>query len=140
MTAQNTQVTNTSQRKPEGSPQKADETHFKTVLPAVDIFEDEDKITILADMPGVKKDGLSLQLEGDVLSVEGIVSIELPEKLVPLYNEFGGERFARSFTLSHELDASRIDAKLNEGVLTVFIPKAEALRARKIDVKFGQQH
>ena len=133
MTLQTTQDTNIAH----ASERRLEEPQLKTVLPAVDIFEDEHGITILADMPGVQKEGLSLQLEGDVLSIEGKISLDLPQKLVPLYSEFGGERYARSFTLSRELDSARIDAKLNEGVLTVLIPKAEELRPRKIDVKFG---
>lgn len=109
----------------------------RTALPTVDIYEDEEGITLLADLPGVSKEGLNVQLEGDVLSIEGSIGLNLPESLTPLYNEMGADRFARSFTLSRELDAGRIAAEINDGLLRLTIPKAEALRPRKVEVRIN---
>lgn len=109
----------------------------RTLLPAVDIQEDESGILLLADMPGVPRDALKVDLEGDVLSIEGEIRLDAPERYTPLYDELGGRRYARSFTLSKELDASGINARMEHGVLRLHIPKASALQPRKIEVSFG---
>lgn len=109
----------------------------RPVLPPVDILEDETGITLVADMPGVRREDLVLQVEGDVLSIEGEARLDLPADLVPLYDELPGHRYARSFTLSRELDPSGIKADVDRGVLRLHIPKAEASKPRKIEVSLG---
>jgi HSP20 family protein len=108
----------------------------RALLPAVDIQEDETGIHLIADMPGVPKDALSLEIEGDVLNIAGEIRLEVPPGLTPLYNELSGRRYARSFTLSKELDGTGIKARMEQGVLRLHIPKAEALKPRKVEVSF----
>ena len=106
----------------------------RAVLPAVDVFEDESGITVLADMPGVPKEALEIKVEGDALSIEGAVQPSTPECLEALYAELRIGRFRRTFTLSRELDTTRIDAGLKDGVLTQRIPKMEHAQPRRIQV------
>jgi HSP20 family protein len=106
----------------------------RAVLPAVDVFEDESGITLLADMPGVPKERLELKLEGDALLIEGTVQAQTPEGLEALYAEVRAPCYRRSFTLSRELDTSKIDANLKDGVLTLRIPKQALAQPRRIVV------
>jgi len=107
----------------------------RAVLPAVDVFEDASGITLLADMPGVSKDRLELRVEGDSLSIEGSMQPQTPEGLEAVYAEVRVPRFRRSFTLSRELDTSKIDANLKDGVLTLRIPKQAHAQPRRIEVR-----
>lgn len=104
------------------------------VLPAVDIVEDEAGITLTADIPGVSKDQLTVRMEGQSLLIEGAVVLDLPEGMEAVYAEARSPRYRRSFTLSRDLDAGKIDAALVNGVLTVRIPKAEHAQPRRITV------
>ena len=106
----------------------------RAVLPAVDVFEDESGITVLADMPGVSKNELDLKVEGDTLSIEGGVHTLAPEGLEALYAEVRVPRYRRTFTLSRELDTARIEANLQDGVLTLRMPKQAHAQARRIPV------
>ncbi len=109
----------------------------RSVLPRVDVFEDERGITLLADLPGVPRDMLELKVEGDTLHVEGTVQPATPEGLEAVYAEVRVPRFRRSFTLSRELDAQRVEANLKDGVLTLRIPKQEHAQPRRIAVQAG---
>ena len=109
----------------------------RTMIPRVDVFEDDAGITLLADLPGVPRDQLELKVEGDTLLVEGTVQPPTPEGLEAVYAEVRVPRFRRSFTLSRELDTQRIDANLKDGVLTLRIPKAEHAQPRRISVQAG---
>lgn len=107
------------------------------VAPAVDVYEDDRGITLLADMPGVPKDGLELKVEADTLLIEGQVQPATPEGLEAIYAEVRVPRYRRSFALSHELDSGRIDANLKDGVLTVRIPKQAHAQPRRIEIQLG---
>ena len=109
----------------------------RAVLPAVDVFEDTVGITLLADMPGVTREQLELKVEGDALLIEGGVKALLPEGLEAIYAELRVPRYRRSFTLSRELDTTRIEAKLKDGVLTLHIPKQAHAQPRRIAVTAG---
>ncbi len=109
----------------------------RAVLPAVDVFEDASGITLLADLPGVPKDDLELKVEGDTLLIEGRVQATTPEGLEAVYAEVRVPRYRRSFTLSRELDTTRIDANLKDGVLTLRIPKQAHAQPRRIAVTAG---
>ncbi len=106
----------------------------RPVFPAVDVFEDAGGITVLADMPGVRKEGLDVKLDGDNLSIEGRVELDLPSEMRALWAEVSVPRFQRTFTLSRELDASRIEANLRDGVLTLRVPKQAHAQPRRIEV------
>ena len=105
--------------------------------PAVDVFETDDGITLLADMPGVSKDRLNLRVEGANLLVEGTIGITPQEQMQALYADVRAAIYRRSFLLSNELEADKIEANLKDGVLTVHIPKRAELRPRRIDVRPG---
>ncbi len=108
---------------------------IQPLSPRVDIVEDIDGITLVADMPGVPRDALHVQVEGDTLTLRGDIAIVLPEGMDPYYAELRSSAWERSFTLSRELDTSGIAAKLKDGVLDLRIPKAEHAKPRKVDVQ-----
>jgi HSP20 family molecular chaperone IbpA len=110
------------------------ESYQRPVLPAVDIFEDAGGITLLADMPGVSKDRLEVKLDGDNLSIEGRVELDAPLEMRALWAEVNVPRFRRTFTLSRELDAGRIEANLKDGVLALRVPKQAQAQPRRIEV------
>jgi len=107
------------------------------VVPRVDVLEDESGITLLADLPGVPKESLELKVEGDTLLVEGVVATPMSQQLQSVYAEVRVPRYRRTFTLSRELDAGRIEANLKDGVLNLRIPKQEHARPRRIEVRAG---
>jgi HSP20 family molecular chaperone IbpA len=107
----------------------------RVLRPPVDIFEDAEGITLIADMPGVSKDRLNLQVDRDSLIVEGEAQIDMPEEMEALYADVHSTRYRRSFALSSELETGGIDAGLKDGVLRVRIPKRPEVRPRKIDVR-----
>jgi len=103
--------------------------------PAADIFESEDAITLLADMPGVAASDLSIDLRDSVLTLTGRARVPTESKESPLLREYAAGTFYRQFTLSDTIDQSRIDAKIVDGVLRLELPKAERAKPRKISVK-----
>lgn len=109
----------------------------RAVMPAVDVFEDASGISLLADMPGVPREQLELKVEGDALTIEGAVQAHTPDGLEAIYAELRVPRYRRSFTLSRELDSSRIEATLKDGVLMLRIPKQAHAQPRRIPVAAG---
>jgi HSP20 family molecular chaperone IbpA len=107
------------------------------LLPAVDIVEDEGGITVWADMPGVSRDRLGVRVDGDSLVIEGAAEVQMPDKLEILHGEIRNPYFRRTFTLSRELDTTKIDATLKAGVLQLRIPKAEEAKPRRVEIKVG---
>jgi len=105
------------------------------LAPAVDISENDVGIELVADLPGVRKEGLAVKVDGNNLTIEGSAQIDVPQNLEPLHGEIRSRHFRRSFTLSRELDPSKIEAKLTNGVLRMHIPKSEAARPRRIEVR-----
>ncbi|TAL88880.1 MAG: Hsp20/alpha crystallin family protein [Candidimonas sp.] len=106
----------------------------ETLVPPVDVIEDSTGITLRADLPGVPKDGLKLQVEAGTLTIEGDVSIPMLERMEATYVEVGLPRFRRVFTLSKELDTGKVSAEFKHGVLSLRIPKAEHAQPRRIDI------
>ena len=105
------------------------------LLPATDVIEDAGGITLYADLPGVPKDRLSLQVEADTLTIAGEVVLDLPEGMEPSHSEVSLPRYRRVFTLSRELDSGKISAEFNQGVLKLRIPKAEHAQPRRIQIQ-----
>jgi HSP20 family protein len=103
--------------------------------PAVDIFETEEGVTLRADMPGVSKDRLNLRVDGGNLLVEGRIGISPQDQMQALYADVRASVYRRTFMLSNEFEADKIDANLKDGVLTVRIPKRAELRPRRIEVR-----
>jgi len=103
--------------------------------PAIDIFETEKEITLLADMPGVNAGNLNIDLKENVLSLTGDVEDPQGPNEVDLLREYRTGRFYREFSLSQVVDQSKIDAELKDGVLHLRLPKVEKATPRKIVVK-----
>lgn len=107
------------------------------LIPPVDVAEDDAGITVTADMPGVTKEALAIDVNGDTLTIDAPFSLGEPAEMQPLYVEVRAPRYRRSFTLSRELDATRIEASLKDGVLSLRVPKLEQARPRRIEVRAG---
>lgn len=105
------------------------------LLPPVDVIEDASGITLLADLPGVSKEKLNLQLEAGSLTIEGEVGLEMPQGMESGHAEVRLPRYRRVFTLSKELDSEKASAEFKHGVLRLRIPKAEHVQPRKIEIK-----
>jgi HSP20 family molecular chaperone IbpA len=102
--------------------------------PPVDVIEDAQGITLLADMPGVSKDNLNLRLDAQSLTIEGAMSLDLPQQLDSRYAEIRHQHYERTFALSRELDGEKATAELAHGVLKIRIPKTAHATPRKIPV------
>ena len=122
-------------KRQEATPSQREETRTlgRVWTPAVDIFESDDKITLVADMPGVAKEGLDISLEKGVLTLTGEVSLGSHGK--SLLREFSAANYYRQFRISEHIDADKTSAELKNGVLTLQIPKAESAKPRKIAIK-----
>lgn len=105
------------------------------MVPPVDVIEDPSGITLLADLPGVTKEKLSVQLEPDSLTIEGDVSLETPGGMESSHAEVRLPRYRRVFSLSRELDTENTSAEFRNGVLKLRIPKAAHVQPRKIEVR-----
>ena len=105
--------------------------------PATDIFETDEAITVLADMPGVRADALQIDLRDNVLTLTGRVLRQEGNYEAELLREFQASTFYRQFTLSERIDQSKIDAKLTDGVLRLELPKIERAKPRQIQVRTG---
>ena len=110
-------------------------TQEAVIRPLVDIYEDDSGITLLADMPGVSKDRLDIQIDKATLSIEGEAEISMPEGMEALYADIRSTHYQRSFSLSSELDGEGASANLKDGVLTLQIPKRAQYQPRKIEVR-----
>ena len=105
------------------------------LTPPVDVIEDAGGITLFADLPGVSRDRLHLQVEAETLTIEAEADLAMPEGLTSSHTEVGLARFRRVFTLSRELDTEKVSAELSQGVLKLRIPKAEHAQPRRIEVQ-----
>ena len=105
--------------------------------PNVDIFEDDQALTIVADMPGVPSENVSIDLRNDVLSLSGVPLVSVTEKEEHVLQEYATGKYFRQFTLSEVIDQEHIDAKLNNGVLRVTLPKVGPAKPRKIEITKG---
>ena len=116
-------------------PMTANEPGTQYILPRVDVIEDSNGITLMADLPGVKRDKLELKVEGTSLTLEGGIEIDAPSGLDAVFAEVRAARYRRGFTLSSELDSAAIDARLKDGVLRLRIPKLAEAQPRRIEVR-----
>jgi len=107
----------------------------RTYLPTADIFETQDALQVILEMPGVEKTNVDVTVQDGVLKVEGRLDFSNYKNLQPLYTEYNVGHYARSFRLSNQIDVNRIGAELTDGVLTLTLPKVEEARPRTIQVK-----
>jgi HSP20 family protein len=113
----------------------ANERPEATLMPPVDVMEDATGITLYADLPGVGRDQLNLHVEGDTLTIEGELKLNLPAGMEASHAEVDLARYRRVFTLSKELDSAKVSAELAHGVLRLRIPKAEHAQPKRIEVR-----
>ena len=106
-----------------------------TFTPAVDIFETDREITLVADIPGVKADNLDIDVRDYVLTLVGEVEAPEGRDEVDVLREYDTGKYQREFKLSEMIDQSKIEAELKEGVLRLTLPKVEAVSPRKVKVK-----
>ena len=103
-------------------------------VPTTDIFETEDALTVVMEVPGVGRDAIDITTENDVLKIEAKIDPAKYDGMEPLYTEYNVGHFARSFTLSNKIDQQQISAKLEDGILTLTLKKAKEAMPRKISI------
>ncbi|MGU7781149.1 Hsp20/alpha crystallin family protein [Burkholderia sp. PU8-34] len=106
-----------------------------TLVPAVDIYEDSQVVTLWADLPGVTKDKLDVKVHDSSLSIEAEAVVPTPANLRLQHAEVREPHFARTFTLSPDFDTSKIEASLQDGVLKLTIPRRDEARPRRVEIK-----
>lgn len=104
-------------------------------MPPTDIYEAENALTVILEMPGVEKSNVSIQVEDGTLNVEGRLDLAKYRDLQPLYTEYNIGHYSRSFRLSTKIDQSKIAAEMKDGVLSLKLPKVEEAKPRTIQVK-----
>lgn len=105
------------------------------LMPPVDVIEDASGIILYADLPGVPKDKLNLHVDGETLTIEGEVCLDVPQGMDATHVEVSLPRYRRVFTLSKELDAGKVRAEFSQGVLKLHIPRVEHAQPRKIEIR-----
>ena len=105
------------------------------ITPLTDIYEEEDGLHVLCDLPGVQKDGLRIKVEDSILTIEGLAQID--DDKTYLLREFEPANYFRQFELSESVDQEKINAEIKNGVLAIFLPRAEALKPKVIEVKIN---
>ena len=105
--------------------------------PRADIYETKDELVVVMDVPGVDENSMDIVLDKSVLTINAFPAYERPEKLSLAYAEYGEGDYQRSFALSEEIDRKRIQANVKDGVLYLKLPKADAVKPQKINVKAG---
>jgi len=107
----------------------------KAYVPRVDIYETDEEIFAVVDMPGVDENSVEVTLEKNILTINGLVEPEQSEKYSLAYAEYEMGDYERSFKLSNEIDQEKIEATVKDGVLRLRMAKAGPAKARKIRVK-----
>lgn len=117
--------------------EKKEETTIpaRVFLPTADIYETNDALNVVLEMPGVDKSGVDIRVEDGVLKIEGRLDFSKYQELQPLYTEYNVGHYSRSFRLSSKIDQNKIGAELNDGVLSLVLPKVEEAKPRTIQVK-----
>lgn len=103
-------------------------------VPAADIFETSDALTVVMEMPGVEKKNVTIALENDVLRVDAQIDFSQYKGMEPVYTEYNVGHYTRGFTLSNKIDRDKISAQLDDGVLTLTLPKVNEAMPRRIAV------
>jgi HSP20 family protein len=107
----------------------------RVFLPTADIYETNDALNVVLEMPGVDKGSIDIRVEDDVLKIEGRLDFSKYDGLQPLYTEYNVGHYSRSFRLSSKIDQNKIAAELKDGVLFLVLPKVEEAKPRTIQVK-----
>lgn len=109
----------------------------RVFVPRASIYEVDDEITILVDMPGVKAENIDITMEKNELKINGMVSFDTPEGYSLVYREYSIGDYERSFVLPRDIDREKVKATVKDGVLKLTLVRAEAYKARKINVQLA---
>ncbi len=109
-------------------------TRVTTITPVADIYESKECVEVYVDLPGVNKESLDIDVDQDILTIKGTITLSTPDNMHATYMDVQANTYERRFTLSDELDASKIEAKLEQGALTLSIPKLEQHKPKKITI------
>ena len=131
MTEKELQVQKKQEVRQAGEPTKPE----RQFVPAVDIYETDEAVTVRAEMPGVDKEGVEINLENDILIIHGMRTDGKEAQETMLLKEYETGHYLRRFTLSEAIDKEKIEAVMAEGILTLVLPKAEPAKPRKIQVR-----
>ena len=123
------------QQKKELAPKEEKTVPAKYYVPNADIYETDDALTVVMEVPGVERKDVSVQLEGDVLRVEGRIDFAKYDGLEPVYAEYNVGHYARAFTLSSKIDRDGINAELDDGVLTLTLKKSKEALPKRIIIQ-----
>ena len=123
------------QQKKELTPKEEKTVPTRYYVPAADIYETDDALTVVMEIPGVEKKDVNVVLESDVLRVEGQIDYSKYEGFEPVYSEYNVGHYARAFTLSGKLDQDGITAELDDGVLTLTLRKSKEALPRRIAIQ-----
>jgi len=123
------------QEKKEAAPKEEKTIPARFYVPNADIFETDDALTVVMEIPGVEKKDVSVNLENEVLRIEGRIDFSKYEGLEPVYAEYNIGHYARAFTLSNKIDQDGITADLADGVLTLTLKKAKEAVPKRIPIK-----
>ena len=107
----------------------------RVFLPNADIYETQDALKVVLEMPGIEKDNVEIKLEDGVLHIEGRLDLSKYGGLQPLYTEYNVGHYARGFQLSSKIDQGKIAAEMKNGVLSLTLPKVAEAKPRTIQVK-----
>jgi HSP20 family molecular chaperone IbpA len=123
------------QEKKELAPAQERTEAGKFYSPYTDIYETDDSVVVAMEVPGVDKAAIDIRLEKSILTVTGNIDPKRYEDVTPIYTEYNVGNFIRSFTLSTKIDSNAISANVENGVLTVRLPKAKEALARRIEIR-----
>jgi HSP20 family protein len=107
----------------------------RVFLPTADIYETDDALNVVLEMPGVEKNSVDIRVEDGVLKIDGRLDFSKYQGLQPLYTEYNVGHYSRSFRLPSRIDQTKIAAELKDGVLALLLPKVEEAKPRTIQVK-----
>jgi HSP20 family molecular chaperone IbpA len=110
-------------------------TPTRVFVPIADIYETNDALTVILEIPGVEKNNVDVRVEDDILRVTGQLDLSKYKGLLPLYTEYNIGNYARNFRLSNKIDQNKIAAELKDGVLWLTLSKAEEAKPRTIEIK-----
>jgi HSP20 family molecular chaperone IbpA len=129
-------MTTTVTKRDSGEFTRSKNTHQNTYVPRIDIWENDDELVLYGDLPGVEPENLDIRFENGQLTLHGKVSPR-HEDVNYVHGEYGIGDFHRSFTIGEAIDAEKISAEIQNGVVTLHLPKSEKVKPRRIEVKAG---
>lgn len=108
-----------------------------TFVPRADIYETDEDVVVILDMPGGNQDSIDITLENNILSITGESTFEAPEGYSEVFSEYETGDYERSFRITDQIDRQKIDATYKDGVLFLTLPKADKAKAQKISINAG---